>query len=464
MKKTICFALTILLSFGLIIICSADSWNDSGKLSVQDILNDLRYSEFFAKNPIAKVTDQYILLEDGGYVIPAENPVIHPNQVEQLYPYELYTEDVSSETAEILNVIYNYKEQLIRLAFEGSWCLSSEDMIYPHMVGVIPQLRELEVRDDAGTALLLEYLHTPILVDDSIGDFEKYKAYVLDFLLTRSVYWEKLTPTEKQALIEEKNRKNVVRDRYISDGYEDWLLYPGWALPSEAIAEAFSTSLHRSSLTSFVVLYTRDGTQFTAIQYSTDLTQSVIDRLINQFETYGNVLLGNPTMMYNCHSYAWYSTNIETNKYWIDDPVYYIDDSHTIHITSGSVKSGYKIVYYNENNVPVHSGIVDSVDGDEITVHSKWGRAGLYEHSYDNVPSAYKAYDQFTRVKYFDYRPHTYTIQSINTLRHKCTCSICEYEYVESHLWNIGKTKCLVCGFNVEGSTIDCLTENTAHE
>ncbi|WP_442256788.1 hypothetical protein [Vagococcus salmoninarum] len=36
--------------------------------------------------------------------------------------------------------------------------------------------------------------------------------------------------------------------------------------------------------------------------------------------------LTSATKLFNCHSYAWYSSNTSTNKYWLNAPTKYISD------------------------------------------------------------------------------------------------------------------------------------------
>lgn len=99
------------------------------------------------------------------------------------------------------------------------------------------------------------------------------------------------------------------------------------------------------------------------------------------------------TLMYNCHSYAWYSQSI-SNVHWINDPSPYwygtngSNGSYTI-ITSvtnasipSSVANGSKVVYADSSGSVIHSAIKTS----STKFQSKWGWAGLYEHSSGHSP------------------------------------------------------------------------------
>ena len=75
-------------------------------------------------------------------------------------------------------------------------------------------------------------------------------------------------------------------------------------------------------------------------------------------------LAGSETARYNCHSYAWYSRDIDTNHYWIDDPSpYYKYGSYCV---VDVPQIGDIICYFDDNGTPndetddvnLHSGIV----------------------------------------------------------------------------------------------------------
>jgi len=84
---------------------------------------------------------------------------------------------------------------------------------------------------------------------------------------------------------------------------------------------------------------------------------------------------------YNCHSYAWYSTS-SGNLYWLNGgyAAYYMSDGSYTEVTSA--KSGDKVWYGSSD----HSAIVSSVSGGTVTVISKWGALGLFEHSVEHCP------------------------------------------------------------------------------
>jgi hypothetical protein len=88
---------------------------------------------------------------------------------------------------------------------------------------------------------------------------------------------------------------------------------------------------------------------------------------------------------YNCHSYAWYSTST-SNKYWINDPDPYMADGSYTRKTSASV--GNKACWSTSSQSHIHSAIVRSVSGNNVTFISKWGFNGVLIHSANDCPYA----------------------------------------------------------------------------
>ncbi len=123
-----------------------------------------------------------------------------------------------------------------------------------------------------------------------------------------------------------------------------------------------------------------------------ELTKYVMDN----YDIIQELYAGQPTVKYNCHSYAWFSQEIN-NLYWIDDPQKFREGNWlkstgwTDTMPSG-IKIGDVVDYYiSENNRP-HSALVSSVLLNWVS--SKWGSLGLYMHTLTEVPAGYKC-DQF---------------------------------------------------------------------
>lgn len=95
--------------------------------------------------------------------------------------------------------------------------------------------------------------------------------------------------------------------------------------------------------------------------------------------------IADPSVKYNCHSYAWYPQST-SNPYWINSPpsIYITDGSYNRY--TGTPRSGMKAWYNNGE----HSGVsIGAKLENNVQVHyvrSKWGEAGLYEHPYTDCP------------------------------------------------------------------------------
>lgn len=166
----------------------------------------------------------------------------------------------------------------------------------------------------------------------------------------------------------------------------------------DAIGELCIDNMIPSNNSSSVVANSNDiyvktpkGTKVKVYQYE----YSVFDALFATVAVaadYPNAKVKAPaTKEYNCHSYAWYSQNVDKNKYWMNNPsAYFTDGSYT---QTNTKNKGKKIVYYSEKQ-PIHSGIVNSVSGSTIKIISKWGEAPLMLHDvkYSPYGISYKYY------------------------------------------------------------------------
>lgn len=140
-----------------------------------------------------------------------------------------------------------------------------------------------------------------------------------------------------------------------------------------------------------------------------DIPSSYKTTMNNEYQViYGITPTANPTVKYNCHSYAWYSQST-SNSYWMDDPSLYLTDGSYTEVGKLQTIAGDRMVYYNSNtdiyDQITHSAIISSYTDypkskRTFVVNSKWGAYGLYQHSWDNCPYYY--INQFPcDLKYF---------------------------------------------------------------
>ena len=244
-------------------------------------------------------------------------------------------------------------------------------------------MSELLQRNDAATKLLAKYKSMQVLTDSTKitpeNSSQVYDLSNIEIILHQYEIISKLSNTEKEELQNAINNKHLEKKKH-KDIY------------GTSNGQAIKTSLELDSLVTpltSTIVYTPKSTvvyvQINGVVY----TPSQIlanDNYVRQ--TYpGTTLLKSSTREYNCHSYAWYSQNTDTNKYWMDDPMAYMTDGSYIQKTSAAY--GYKIYYPYPGEE--HSGIITGIYNggtsySDIEVTSKWGGYGLVRHRANNCP------------------------------------------------------------------------------
>lgn len=162
-----------------------------------------------------------------------------------------------------------------------------------------------------------------------------------------------------------------------------------------------------------VKLYTPRGTAVDASVTVGELTageQSAATAVKKKYSALGAVCLEEASLRYNCHSYAWVERDTELTSCWVDSVGAFIQDGSYVRIAEPEV--GCIVVYYKTMSIDLvtihadgsetsdsiiylrslsHSGVVTAVPTgsrqlSDITVESKWGRAGLFRHKGDVCP------------------------------------------------------------------------------
>ena len=162
-----------------------------------------------------------------------------------------------------------------------------------------------------------------------------------------------------------------------------------------------------------VKLYTPSGTAVDASVTVGELTageQSAATAVKKKYSALGAVCLEEASLRYNCHSYAWVERDTELTSCWVDSVGAFIQDGSYVRIAEPEV--GCIVVYYKTMSIDLvtihadgsetsdsiiylrslsHSGVVTAVPTgsrqlSDITVESKWGRAGLFRHKGDVCP------------------------------------------------------------------------------
>lgn len=128
------------------------------------------------------------------------------------------------------------------------------------------------------------------------------------------------------------------------------------------------------------------------LQFS-DFSDAAKDVLNAEFYSlYGLLPVSEPSIKYNCHSYAWYR---QTNcNYWINA---FSTQGYSL-VSVLNVPIGGKAVYYSNNSTSspyTHSAVVESkvylpgISEPAIGLKSKWGMCGVYSHLLQNCPYYY---------------------------------------------------------------------------
>ena len=146
---------------------------------------------------------------------------------------------------------------------------------------------------------------------------------------------------------------------------------------SSAVQAEYATYYVKTPKGTNVEVYKFNYTDELDVQEKKRITQDIKDNFPNV------QIIGNPTVFYNCHSYAWYLQS-SGNKYWMNYPNSYMDDGSYSRVDFNSVRNNHK-VFYEEGE---HSGVVSQTNSDtlRIKVISKWGKGPLVIHKIDDCP------------------------------------------------------------------------------
>lgn len=196
--------------------------------------------------------------------------------------------------------------------------------------------------------------------------------------------------------------------------------------------------------------------------------------------------LADPSVRYNCYSYAFYSRNTATNTYVImqtsgdftteGQPLYaYLNDPHFVAGIQGprEARVGDIVLYYSSVNrrIVCHAAVVSEVNSNnEVTkVISKWGMSCLYEHGIEDVPRQYRvtldtqnygtvyyevhgfyihhSYGDWSSISSSQHQKscnlagctktktgsHAITYSKFNSSKHYRQCTACDYKATQSH-------------------------------
>lgn len=200
--------------------------------------------------------------------------------------------------------------------------------------------------------------------------------------------------------------------------------------------------------------------------------------------------LDEPSLKYNCYSYAFYSrdvnnnkmvlmppsTALQTNELITDENAYlhpYWLDAHFTKVPklNGEAQVGDVVLYYSSvtRKKVCHAAVVSQVsNGNVVKVISKWGMSALYEHKVEEVPRAYRATEGTTGYGEAVYEVFGYKIShsyggwsSTSSTKHRRDCQIgncSKYQTGDHSLSYTGHTStshiqgCSVCNYSKTSS------------
>lgn len=279
--------------------------------------------------------------------------------------------------------------------------------VYDIYKGMINALAELESREDAATTLLTTYINESIVTANELTNtfdlVESKRPDYCEILLAQPVFYNNLTQAEFVLLENAITQKQVLRDT--EEIYSETPIF--YEILGVTRAEPPGLPDFSIDGTDYVIK-TPKGSDIDVVTPFYEPEDSVLQEFIDIYEDYfphAN-LIGTPTVMYNCHSFAFYSTNRYTNKYWMNDPRLYMTDGSYIDVypSNGTIPAANLRVEFKPTDyygtwhsvviVGRYSGTITSGQNYNLTrCQSKWGAGGLYEHALNYHPWA--EYDMY---------------------------------------------------------------------
>ena len=200
-------------------------------------------------------------------------------------------------------------------------------------------------------------------------------------------------------------------------------------------------------------VYSTSGNAATVLTADREWILDEKTKIDNIYKNYGTKLLS-ATTKFNCHSYAWYRAKT-WNPYYIIDYSPFVADSSCQSVSSSSVKVN-DIVVYKKNGLIAHSAVVYQKSGNQLTLKSKFGQAGLYTHSLYSVPYNY---DTISYYRYHDYvseyTGNHYHKGRYHYYKKKYVCRVCGDSYGSHYEKVICSGPPCVLPFAIVGDEVD---------
>lgn len=248
------------------------------------------------------------------------------------------------------------------------------ETVYEHFNG----LQELFSREDASEVILNKYNNANICTLMNIQNTnERFE------LSLNTVYLEMMLA--QPDIYTQMNNQNIeLLNELAEENYKlrldnsEQIISPSFSAYYQSLAEQQGVQMIDSAAT---VTTPNGSTVPVIIRTGTDTAYNIRAAIKSSIEKNypGAVVVGDATIKYNCHAYAW-----AMQPYvWMNDPSqYWLDGSYNVQSVDSPGMIGQKAYYGGVGKE--HSGIVVSLSGNHI--RSKWGEQSLVEHSISNCP------------------------------------------------------------------------------
>ncbi len=326
----------------------------------------------------------------------------------EMYEATQIPEEILDEmsTEVLLNSVMNHP-----LIFSVLFCHENHQKGIEVFANNFNGMSELLERSDFEAELAYLYKEGAVAAQSVSNDEEFFlKSYVENILL--SYAYDNMDMELKEAVTIvamdrlEKSIKNQIEYNTLCDTF---FLERSQMSETDNFFEVYTSKnddgLTNTRITTTTVL-TPKGSKVSVFTYDSDFTKAEKDAINAEIRAkYPNAsYVSTSTKMYNCHSYAWYSSSIN-NTYWMNSPSKYMSDGSYSEVSIQDAGSGHKLYWSggeHSGNILRRQGSVGSIGPINsvsiFLVTSKWGSGPLMTHSGDCSPY-YNKFESFTSWK-----------------------------------------------------------------
>lgn len=430
MKKMLCLLLTIAILFSL---CGSTAFAKTRFVSDSDLtIHENYYPEDYIgyTYPVLPGTKEWQALEDHQQMIDAcQIPIdVYQNMTTEELAQTMLAYPLNADMFAFDS--YEMGFEVVKERFDGLQEFSNRADSASYLIDLYSE-QELIKDSDLDGVTLRAFESDDSIVSTEVGKKvckRIFSALTLSLFLSQNEFLEKMTSLDVLEFAK------VIRDRHEAMSQEyvytpDLYLLANELKQNETETE-FEVPLKAGPTPLYIEFYDKISTGTTTVQ--TPKNASVAVNIMDAIEVWrysdGNLYIGSqisdfpssykttlnteyygiyginpisgsgPTVKYNCHSYAWY--NQSNPNYWMDNSK--VSTARTGYATASltSILVGGRMVY----GASEHSAIVTSIyppPGTQgpimLTLKSKWGMAGLYQHAMNNCPyypaSSYSYYN-----------------------------------------------------------------------